>query len=166
MLPRNPDERNQEIGRKLTGKKGKMKKIILLLTVLAVWVVGCASGEVKTAVTDRLVVGEKTYSTADLAALPASEAVFKDVVYKGVTITALLADAGYTLTDLHAIKAVAGDGYTVNYDLSQIEKADVIVAYAQADGPLTAEDGAFRMVLPEEEGKLNVRMLSELQAVP
>ncbi|MCA9978036.1 MAG: molybdopterin-dependent oxidoreductase, partial [Anaerolineales bacterium] len=67
--------------------------------------------------------------------------------------------------DLKAVKAVAADGYTVNYDLSQIEKPDVLVAYAQADGPLTEEDGAFRMVLPEEEGKLNVRMLVEIQVV-
>lgn len=142
-----------------------MKKIIVVLMVLAVLLMGCASGEAETAVTGGLVVGEKTYSMADLAALPVTEAVFKDVTYKGVTVTALLEDAGHSLTDLRAVKAVASDGYTVNYDWVQIEKADVIVAYAQADGPLTPDDGAFRMVLPEEEGKLNVRMLAELQAV-
>jgi hypothetical protein len=42
---------------------------------------------------------------------------------------------------------------------------DVIVAYARADSDLAEEDGAFRMVLPGAEGKLNVRMLAELQIV-
>jgi hypothetical protein len=42
---------------------------------------------------------------------------------------------------------------------------EVIVAYARADGDLSAEDGSFRMVLPGAEGKLNVRMLVELQGI-
>ncbi|MCA9958723.1 MAG: molybdopterin-dependent oxidoreductase [Anaerolineales bacterium] len=142
-----------------------MKKIIVVLMVFTVLLVGCAAGETETAVNSSLIVGDKTYSVADLEALPVSEAVFKDVTYNGVTLTALLENAGFTLADLKAVKAVAADGYTVNYDLSQIEKPDVLVAYAQADGPLTEEDGAFRMVLPEEEGKLNVRMLVEIQVV-
>jgi hypothetical protein len=33
------------------------------------------------------------------------------------------------------------------------------------DGPLSAEDGLFRMVLPDQEGKLNVRLLTRLQVV-
>jgi hypothetical protein len=45
-------------------------------------------------------------------------------------------------------------------------KDNVLVAYALADGsPLTADDGSFRMVLPDEEGKLNVRMLAALQII-
>jgi hypothetical protein len=61
---------------------------------------------------------------------------------------------------------VASDGFTVNYDPSQILKDNVLVAYALADGSgLPADDGSFRMVLPDEEGKLNVRMLVELQII-
>ena len=153
-----------------------MKKIVAVLLILAVLLVGCASGDAETAVNESLIVGEKTYSVADLEALPVTEAVFNEVTYKGVTVTALVEDAGYTLADLRAVKAVASDGYAVNYDLPQIDKADVIVAYALADGPLrprrrrgprplTVDDGTFRMVLPEEEGKLNVRMLAEVQVV-
>jgi len=37
---------------------------------------------------------------------------------------------------------------------------------ALADGsPLSADDGDLRLVLPDEEGKLNLRMLAELQVV-
>ena len=107
----------------------------------------------------------KTYTRADLEALPASQAVFKDVTYKGVTVSALLQDAGFDLDQVKAVKAVASDGYTVNYDPSQVLVDEVIVAYARADGDLAAEDGSFRMGLPGAEGKLNVRMLVELQGI-
>jgi hypothetical protein len=40
----------------------------------------------------------------------------------------------------------------------------MILAYAQADGPLSEEDGAFRVVLPGAEGKQNPRMVVEIQA--
>ncbi|MCB9420026.1 MAG: molybdopterin-dependent oxidoreductase [Ardenticatenaceae bacterium] len=149
-----------------------MKKLVVLSLVVLVLLVGCASGG-ETAVspdTPILTVGDgqtqKTYTAADLEGLARAEASFKDVVYTGVPVTALLKDSGFPVSGLKAVKAVASDGYSVNYDLAQIQKDDVIVAYAQADGPLAAEDGTFRMVLPEEEGKLNVRMLVEIQAVP
>ena len=144
-----------------------MKKLVMQLILIVLVTVACGSGgragQAETA--EGLKVGEKTYTQADLAALPAAQATFKDVVYTGIPVTALMEDAGYATSDLKAVKAVAADGYTVNYDLSQIEKPNVIVSYAQADGPLTEEDGQFRMVLPDEEGKMNVRMLVELQAV-
>jgi hypothetical protein len=149
-----------------------MKKLVVLSLILMILLAGCASGgeTAVTADTPILTVGDgqtqKTYTAADLQALPQAEASFKGISYAGVPVTALLENSGFAVSDLKAVKAVAADGYSVNYDLAQIQKADVIVAYAQADGPLAEEDGTFRMVLPEEEGKLNVRMLVEIQAVP
>lgn len=149
-----------------------MKKLVLLSLVLIVLLVGCASGRETAVSTDTpaLTVGnsqtQKTYTASDLEALPQAEASFKGVAYTGVPLTTLLEDSDFPVSGLKAVKAVASDGYSVNYDLAQIQKDDVIVAYAQADGPLTEDDGAFRMVLPEEEGKLNVRMLVEIRAVP
>jgi hypothetical protein len=58
---------------------------------------------------------------------------------------------------------IASDGFSVNYDPALFQREDVIVAYQTADSVLAAEDGSFRMVLPGEEGKLNVRMLAEIQ---
>lgn len=149
-----------------------MKKLVVLSLVLIVLLVSCAAGGETAVSTDTpvLTVGDgqtqKTYTAADLEELAPAEASFKDVTYTGVLLTTLLEDSGFPVSSLKAVKAVASDGYSVNYDLAQIQKDDVIVAYAQADGPLAEEDGAFRMVLPEEEGKLNVRMLVEIQAVP
>ncbi len=112
-----------------------------------------------------LLVAGESYSVADLEAMPQTEATFKDVTYVGVSVSELLSAAGYDLASLKAVKAVATDGYTVNYEPGQLTADNVIVSYAQADGPLTADDGDFRMVLPDGEGSSNLRMMAELQVV-
>lgn len=105
----------------------------------------------------------KSYTRNTLEELTSSQANFKDVTYLGVSISALLQDAGFDLSQIKAVKAVASDGYTVNYDPSQLLAEGIILAYARADGDLLEDDGSFRLVLPDAEGKLNVRMLVELQ---
>lgn len=102
------------------------------------------------------------YTVDDLRALPATEATFQDVTYVGVTLSELLADAGIDPAGVDVLSAVASDDYSVNYDATIIQRDDVIVAYETADGPLSEDDGTFRMVLPGEEGKMNVRQLVEL----
>lgn len=145
-----------------------MKKIVFTLVTLLL-LAACAPAAAP-APTGGLavVVGEsrQTFGADELAALPATQSAFKDVTYQGVTLSALLEAAGADPAAVKAVKAVAADGYSVNYDPAQVLKENVIVAYALADGSaMSADDGTFRMVLPDEEGKLNVRMLVELQAV-
>jgi DNA replication initiation complex subunit (GINS family) len=148
----------------------KRRWFALVLLVLTTSACGSAAGSVPEELPDTLVVtdgtSEKSYSVADLEALPASESTFNEVTYKGVSLPALLADAGFDAGTSRAVKAVAADGYSVNYDPALFQRQDVLVAYATADGPLAEEDGVFRMVLPGEEGKLNVRMLAELRVSP
>jgi hypothetical protein len=150
-----------------------MRKIVIALFIVML-LTACAPAAVQ--VTQAPVAGvallvtvgdsQHSFSMEDLQALPSAEASFKGVAYKGVTMSTLLEAAGVSLDGIKAIKAVADDGFTVNYDTTQILKDNVIVAYALADSsPLTADDGNFRMVLPDEEGKLNLRMLAELQIV-
>lgn len=150
-----------------------MKRYAFVILVLfATLLAACASSASQEAAPEAapgLVIsgGEtsKTYTRTDLEVLTTTQATFKDVTYVGVTVSALLQDAGFNLDEVKAVKAVASDGYSVNYDTTQVLADDVIVAYATADGDLTADDGSFRMVLPGAEGKLNVRMLSELQII-
>ena len=153
-----------------------MKRLtILTLILLAALLSACASSNAPaaqdsaTSTTPSLLVsgGEisKSYTRADLEALPASQAVFNEVTYQGVTISTLIQDAGFDPALVNAIKAVAGDGYSVNYDTKQVLVDEVILAYARPDGDLAEEDGDFRMVLPGAEGKLNARMLVELQVI-
>ena len=150
-----------------------MKRYIIYILILSFALLSAcaqsAAADIASGASATLVVSgngiSKSYTCADLEALPVSQTVFKDVTYKGVTISALLQDAGFDLSKVKAVKAVAKDGFTVNYDPSQVLVNEVIVAYARVDGDLAEEDGAFRMVLPGAEGKLNVRMLVELQII-
>lgn len=150
-----------------------MKKIMISLFIAMMLLAACAPAAEQDAAPPAEAVllvtageSQQSFNVEDLQALPSGEATFKDVAYKGVRVSALLESAGVDPGGIKAIKAVAVDGYSVNYDPAQVLKDNVLVAYAQADGSsLSADDGNFRMVLPDEEGKLNVRMLVELQIV-
>ncbi len=105
----------------------------------------------------------KTYTVADLQALPVSESSFRDVAYTGVALSVLLQDAGSDPATIQAVKAIAGDGFASNYESELVNKPDTLVSYARADGPLAEEEGPFRMVIPGDDGKVNVRQLTSLQ---
>lgn len=148
-----------------------MKRFLLFVLVMTLALTACApkaeepaSGAPVLKVSDGTV--SKEYSVDDLKGLGEVQAAFKGVTYVGVTLFALLQDAGIDPTNLTAVKAVAADGFSANYDASLFGAADTIVAYATVDGPLAADDGSFRMVLPNGEGKQNVRMLVEILAIP
>jgi hypothetical protein len=146
-----------------------MKRFLLLGLIFALALAACAPKAQEPA-TNVLKVSngtvEKTYTADDLKALGEVQSTFKGVTYVGVTLTALLADAGIDSASLTAVKAVASDGFTVNYDSSLYAREDTIVAYARVDAPLGEDEGAFRMVLPDQEGKMNPRQLAEIVAIP
>lgn len=146
-----------------------MKRFLLVTLVLALALTACASQSQNAAapvlkVSDDTV--EKSYSADDLKALGAAQADFKGVTYLGVRLTVLLEDAGIDPAALTVVKAVAADGFTANYESALYSREDTLVAYATLDGPLSEEDGAFRMVLPDQEGKMNPRQLVEIIAIP
>jgi hypothetical protein len=144
--------------------------ILIAAAILALSLGACASPE-QAAPTDGnvLVVTngsvEKRYTVEDLKTLSAAEATFQEITYVGAPLTLLLTDAGFDPHASKAVKAVATDGFTVNYGPELFLLDNTLVAYGTVDGPLTAEDGTFRMVLPDQEGKLNTRMLAKLQVV-
>ena len=147
-----------------------MKQFIVTVLMITLILAACTSEKAVTSTVTVLKVGDgtkdKNYNIEDLQALPQHMASFNDVDYIGVSLLRLLEDAGYAPGELKAVKVIAADGYSVNYDINQFMGEDVIVAYAQANGPLGEEDGTFRMVLPGEDGKLNLRMLMEIKVVP
>jgi DMSO/TMAO reductase YedYZ molybdopterin-dependent catalytic subunit len=148
-----------------------MKRILFTLVVLAVLVSACApkaQTNATPATTLAVSMGDmqKTYTMDQLKALGAVQETFKDVIYVGVPLTTLLQDAGIDPSSISAVKAVATDGYTVNYDSSMFALPDTMVAYARADGPLSDTEAPFSMVLPEQEGKMNARMVVQIVALP
>jgi hypothetical protein len=145
-----------------------MKRIWFILVLLALLLGACAQNVAEVEGTSLAIsdgTNEKTYSLADLQELSVTQAAFNNVNYVGVSVTDLLKAAGYDPAAVKAVKAVASDGFSVNYEPAIFNRPDMIVAFAQVDGPLTAEDGNFRIVLPDAEGKLNPRMLVRLDVV-
>jgi len=146
-----------------------MKQFTICMVVFALILSACSSQSTPQAATVELKVGDgsttKTYSVDALKNLGAAKASFKGVEYVGVTLTDLLKDAGFDPAQLKAVKVIAIDGFSVNYEPALFTRPDTLLAYAQSGGPLTAEDGNFRRVLPAQEGKLNPRMVVEIQAV-
>jgi len=146
-----------------------MKSTIFTFILIALLLAACSSPASEGDVTLLRVTdgtSEKTFSVSDLEKMPITESTFNEVTYVGVTLGLLLEEAGFSPGDLSAVKATATDGYSVNYDPDLFTRDDVIVAYAIVDGALSGDDGTFRMVLPGEEGKLNLRFLSDLQGIP
>ncbi|MBI9045056.1 MAG: molybdopterin-dependent oxidoreductase [Anaerolineaceae bacterium] len=146
-----------------------MKKIILLFLII-LSVSSCAPKSAGETDSTTLIVGngeeQKIYTLEMLKALPQTEAVFNEITYIGVSIQVLFSDSGFAANDYKAVKVIASDGYSMNYDPELFMREDVIVAHAMLDAPLTEEEGNFRMVLPGEEGKLNIRQVIEIKAVP
>ncbi len=142
---------------------------LLILTLLVVACTGSAGESVTSSENVLRITGdsiEKSYAADDLKALEVAQASFRGVDYVGVPLAVLLQDAGFDLQTIKAVKAVAVDGFAANYGPELVTRTDTIVAYDQANGPLAEDEGSFRMVLPDQEGKLNVRQLVEIQVIP
>jgi hypothetical protein len=143
---------------------------IFVLVLLATACAGATAEPVSSQANDALLVigntPEKRYTVEDLKSLDAAQASFRDVIYVGVPLSTLLRDAGFDPQTVKAVKAVAVDGFSANYDPGLANKADTLVAYARVDSSLADDEGTFRMVLPDQEGKLNVRQLVEIQVIP
>ncbi len=146
-----------------------MKRLFFVILVVALVLAACApKAETSTGLGLKVTDGTltKTYSVEALKTLGSTQAADKGITYVGVPLKVLLQDAGIDPTKLSAVKAVASDGFTANYDSSQFLADNTLVAYAQAGGPLTADEGTFRMVVPDQGGKMNPRLLVEIDAVP
>ena len=147
-----------------------MRKAIFLILILGLLLAACGGSAQNSTGEDVLTVSggsnQKIYTVDALQALPQTQSEFNWVTYIGVRLAALLEDAGLDVNSVTSVTTIASDGYSLVYEPPMFMREDVILAYAQANGPLSGDDGAFRMVLPGEEGKLNVRMVIELKATP
>jgi DMSO/TMAO reductase YedYZ molybdopterin-dependent catalytic subunit len=146
------------------------KRILLLSLLLVAMLAACGQAEpaadtAVSALTVRSGEVSQTYTREDLAALDEATATWEDVTYVGVPLATLLADAGVDLENTRAVKATAGDGFSANYEMEMATRPDTLVAYAREGGELSEEERPFRMVIPGERGRLNVRMLSEIEAI-
>jgi hypothetical protein len=145
-----------------------LRKVIVLLIIM-VMLAACGDTSDGGDVDSLLVTDgsdEQRYSVEDLKNLTSAQAAFEGTTFIGVRLSTLLSDAGYDPAQISAVKTVANDGFTANYGQDLFNKSDTLVAYARADGALSEDDGIFRMVLPDQEGKLNPRHLVEIKVIP
>ena len=153
-----------------------MQRIFLLLGLVALALSACAANEQEPpnavdadlsgpVLTVSIGDQDKVYTQADLEALGGVEAQEGDIVYVGVLLRTLLADAGVDPTSLTAVKAVAVDGFSANFGSDLFLADTTLVAYARLDGPLADDEGPFRIVAPGQGGKMNPRMLASLIAI-
>lgn len=139
--------------------------VLLFTLVLSACAPQAAPAEAAPVLTVTDGTNQKTFTVEDIKAMGTVEVAAKDVNYVGVRLSDLLTAAGFDPTSMAAVKATAADGFSANYEPAQANAGDTLVAIATSTGSLTAEDGDFRMVLPNEGGKLNVRMLTTLTVI-
>ena len=147
----------------------KTKQIVLWMLALLLVVTACGQAANAGPAAVLKVSGgevEKSYTAADLEKLGAAKAAVKGVEYTGVLRSVLLADAGFDPGQVKEVVAESSDGFTAAYDPELINREDTLVAYALVDGPMSADDGSFRMVLPDQAGKLNPRQVVEIKVTP
>jgi hypothetical protein len=105
---------------------------------------------------------QRTYSASDLRTFPVSLATVEGITYVGVSLTMLLEDAGFIPDQIELVMAVAGDDFSATYEPDLFMRQDAVVAYERVDADLAADEQPFRMALPGQPGRLNVRMLSRI----
>lgn len=146
-----------------------MKKHFFLMATVFLLAACTASATVDN-VAPMLTVGDGStssdYSAADLEAMEAAEATVQGTTYVGVSLATLLADAGVDVDSVSAVKVVAADGFSANFEPEMAARPDTLVAYARQGGALAEDELPFRMVLPAEGGKMNVRMVTEIEVIP
>ncbi len=151
--------------------KGKRILLVIIIVMLALGTLLVACGSPEPADPDAALAvvaaeNETKYTRADLEALGQATAEADGNTYVGVPLADLLRDAGLDPAQLETVTAVASDGFSATYDAEMIQSAGTLVAYALADGALANDEQPFRMVLPGQPGRLNVRMLARIEAAP
>lgn len=141
----------------------------LLLLSLGVFLVACGSQEPADEGATLTVVAaenEATYTRADLEALGGANVEAEGSTFVGVPLADLLRDAGVEPESLSSVSAVATDDFSASYEPDLFLSPQTIVAYATAEGDLATDEQPFRMVVPDQPGRMNVRMLARIEASP
>ncbi|HEY0135012.1 MAG TPA: molybdopterin-dependent oxidoreductase [Nannocystis sp.] len=102
----------------------------------------------------------RTWTHAELVAMPTASVAYHGKHYTGVPLPALVsaleASADRPLT------AVASDGYTQTLAFEILAHTDALLAHTVDGAPLPASEGPLRLVVPGAEG-LSVKQLVRLE---
>lgn len=140
---------------------------ILLTLFVIISLIGCNAAEpADPDASLTVLVGESevVYTRAELEALGEATVDADGNTYVGVPLADLLRDAGADPATVAEVTAVASDGFSAAYDSAMILNPDTLVAYGTSEGDLSDDEQPYRMVLPDQPGRMNVRMLARIEA--
>ena len=147
-----------------------MNRILKSAILVTLLLTACGGGVAPQSSEETLTLSDgtttKVYTLSDLQALASSQASFNEVAYIGVVLSELLVDAGFNPAEIRAVKVTAVDNYSVNYEAEIFTRSDVLVAYERVEGSLIDDELPFRMVIPDGEGKINVRQVIDILVIP
>lgn len=137
-----------------------LKILLFLLIVTALVLTACAPQGTPVLKASGNVTSETSWTDAQLKKLGTVSADYTDkegvtTTYTGVPIVTLLDEAGIK-DGSTAVVFVASDGYTAETTLEELQACkNCIVAFD--------DDGSLRTVMPDFSGKLQVKLLTEMQ---
>lgn len=144
--------------------------ITILTLILATALIGCGAPQPAAQDATLTVIygeSETTYSHSDLQEVGHTTIEAGGVTYVGVPLNDLLQHAGIDdPAALSEVTTVASDGFSAAYAPDLFLSPQTIVAYATTQGDLANDEQPFRMVLPDQPGRMNVRMLARIEAGP
>ncbi len=106
---------------------------------------------------------EQTFTLEQLQALPATEVESADGQFVGVRLGDLLAEAGFDLDAIATVRVMATDGFSSTYESNLFARQDAVLAYARQGGSLNANELPLRMVIPNEGGTMQPRMVNRIE---
>lgn len=144
--------------------------ITILTLILATTLISCGAPQPAAQDATLAVISgdsETVYSRSELQELGETNVGAGGVTYVGVPLNDLLQHAGVDdPAALSEVTAVASDGFSAAYAPDLFLSPQTIVAYATTQGDLGNDEQPFRMVLPNQPGRMNVRMLARIEAGP
>ncbi len=147
-------------------KRYTVFSLLVLASLLSAAALGCTPSTVAPEDATLIIVSDgrdNELSYSDIKTMSSTNVEVGGVTYVGVTIAGLLADVGVDAGEVAGITAIASDGFSATYEPELFLGEQTIVAYATADGALPADEQPFRMVLPDQPGRMNVRMLARIE---
>lgn len=106
---------------------------------------------------------ERTFTLEQLQALPVTEVESADGQFVGVRLSDLLTEAGFSLEAIATVQVVATDGFSSTYPPELFSREDAVLAYARKGGSLNDDEAPLRMVIPNEGGTMQPRMVNRIE---
>jgi len=104
------------------------------------------------------------FTLEELKALPAAELEYREHIYRGAPIRAVLALAGADIGKLEWVEPWGADGYHRRYDRLTSKRFTTILAYERDGEPLPEGEGPLRAVYPGGSPKMMVKQVVKLVA--